>query len=228
MDKLWYLSQISIFKALPKEDLMKIEKISHMSIFPKKTVIQTPDNFRQALYVLKKGKLRLYKINSKGKQFTLSILGSGNVFGEIESFSLGTREVYIETLEETIVCTISQELIKEFILVRPELMLKLMGLLSERLAERNKMLEQMALADTKKRLLYLLVKLSEQFGVKKDGKVKIDLQLSHQELANMIGSTRESVSIMLKALSKQKIIRTGRMSITLDYELAKETFDDLN
>lgn len=228
MDKLWYLSQISIFKALPKEDLMKIEKISHMSIFPKKTVIQTPDNFRQALYVLKKGKLRLYKINSKGKQFTLSILGSGNVFGEIESFSLGTRQVYIETLEETIVCTISQELIKEFILVRPELMLKLMGLLSERLAERNKMLEQMALADTKKRLLYLLVKLSEQFGLKKDGKVKIDLQLSHQELANMIGSTRESVSIMLKALSKQKIIRTGRMSITLDYELAKETFDDLS
>lgn len=219
IEKLWYLSQISLFKMIPNDDLMIIDEMSYMKTLPKKYMIQRPEQFQKSLYLLKKGKIRLYKIDQDGKQFTLGILGSGNIFGEIESFSLGTRDVYIETLEETLLCTINQELIQQFLLERPKLMLKLLQVLSKRLIESNRMLEHMALGDTKDRLLYLLVKLSEQFGTKKNHKTKIDIKLTHQELAYMIGSTRESVSIMLKELTEQNLVSVNRKSITINNSL---------
>lgn len=83
MDKLWYLSQITILGTLPMEDLMEIDRMAPMSKLKKNTIIQTPDTFREGLYIIKEGKIRLYKFNSEGKQFTLGILGSGNIFGSL-------------------------------------------------------------------------------------------------------------------------------------------------
>jgi CRP-like cAMP-binding protein len=95
-------------------------------------------------------------------------------------------------------------------------------ILSERLKERDEMLEQLALGDVRERVLHLLIKLSGQFGVKDGDYHKIDLPLTHQELANMIGATRESVSVVLREFAKDDIIRTGRMSIHIKLEKAME------
>jgi CRP-like cAMP-binding protein len=73
MNKLWYLSQISMLEALPKEDLMEIDEMAPMSTLKKNTLIQTPDTFREGLFFIKEGKLRLFKVNADGKQFTLGI-----------------------------------------------------------------------------------------------------------------------------------------------------------
>ncbi|MFC4767482.1 Crp/Fnr family transcriptional regulator [Effusibacillus consociatus] len=223
MNKLWYLSQISMFDSLPLEDLMEIERMAPMKTIQKHTLIQTPATFREGLYFIKKGKLRLYKINSEGRQFTLGILGEGNVFGEIDTFSLGTKGIYIETMEETLLCSLTKEEFESFLTQRPQLALKLLKVLSERLLEREAMLEQLALGGIRDRVLHLLVKLADQFGVEKaDGFSKIDLVLSHQELANMIGASRESVTVVLNELVKQDLIRTGRMSIQIRLDEAKK------
>jgi CRP/FNR family transcriptional regulator, anaerobic regulatory protein len=70
-----------------------------MNITTKGTIISSPGYSPQVLYLLKQGKVRLYKINSEGKELTLGILGQGNIFGEIETFSTGTRNVYIQRLK---------------------------------------------------------------------------------------------------------------------------------
>lgn len=66
----------------------------------------------------------MYKLNSEGKQYTAAILGAGNMFGEIDAFSLGTRDVYIETLEETLLCSVHKDQFEQFLLQRPELVLR--------------------------------------------------------------------------------------------------------
>jgi CRP-like cAMP-binding protein len=223
MNKLWYLSQISMFEALPMEDLIWLEKMAPMSTLKKNTLIQAPDTFREGLYLLKEGKLRIYKINSEGKQFTLGILGNGNVFGEIDSLSLGTRDVYIETIEDTILCSLAKDQFEKFLVDRPQLIMKFLKALSERLNERDSMLEQLALGGIRDRVLHLLLKLSEQFGVIEGGEYhKIDLPLTHQELANMLGVTRESVTVVLNELVKEDIIRTGRKSIHVRRDKVKD------
>ncbi|MBA2939631.1 Crp/Fnr family transcriptional regulator [Paenibacillus sp. CGMCC 1.16610] len=226
MDKLWYLSKIHIFEALPPEDLMEIDQMTpmtHFSAIPKGTIVQTPDSNRDGLFFIKTGKLRVYKINLEGKQYTAAILGAGNMFGEIDAFSLGTRDGYIETLEETLLCSVHKDQFEQFLLQRPELVLRFLKEVSKKLNEASELLERLALGTVHERVLYLLLRLSSQFGIPEEHFVKIDLPLTHMELAHMIGATRESVTNSLNELSKQGIIRSGRKKILVDQKKAKES-----
>jgi CRP-like cAMP-binding protein len=222
LNKLWYLSQISLLEALTMEELQEIESMTPMTTLRRGEMIQTPDSFREGLYFLKQGKLKLYKISPDGKQFIVSVLGSGNVFGEIDSFSLGTKDTFIETMDETLLCSLGKEQFEKFLVDRPELTVKIMKELSRLLKERDAMLEQLALNNVHDRILHLLKTLAEKFGVKEDVFQKIDMPLSHQEIANMIGSTRETVTSILNELSLKGIIKTGRMSVHVNLDRLSE------
>lgn len=222
MNKLWYLSQISLFESLTMDELMEIERMTPMTRIKKGELIQSPDTFREGLYMLKEGKLKLYKINQEGKQFIVSILGSGNVFGEIDSFSLGTRDTFIETMDDTILCSLGKEEFEKFLIDRPQLTVRIMKELSGLLKERDAMLSQLALSNVRDRILHLLKTLAEKFGIPEDAYHKIDMPLSHQEIANMIGSTRETVTMVLNDLSKDGVIRTGRMSVHINLNQLSE------
>jgi len=219
MEKLWYLSQIKIFSNLPKEDLIKINGVTHMSTIPKHTIIQTPDSSLLGLYLVKKGKLRIYKLSSSGKQFTIGIIGYGNTFGETSLFSMETKNTYIETIEDTLLCLFKNDDFEEFLLERPKLLMNILKRMGEKINEQNLMLEQLANYDIKQRLMYWLIKLASEFGNEEGEIITIDLALSHQELANMIGSTRESVTSTLNELVKEEVIIMGRMSISLRKEM---------
>jgi len=175
------------------------------------------------LFFVKKGKLRLYKMNPDGKQFTVGILGPGNMFGEIDSFSLGTKGIYIETMEETLICSVLKEHFENFLSTRPLLAMKFLKELSDRLKDRDELLEKLALSDLRGKVLFLLYKLSEQFGIEDEGYLKIDMPLTHQELANMIGATREAVSVTLQELAREGLIVTGRKSIKVQPVRVKES-----
>ncbi|MFD2673261.1 Crp/Fnr family transcriptional regulator [Marinicrinis sediminis] len=213
MNKLSYLSKISLFEALTMDELKEIEQLTPMSTIQRGQLIQSPDSFREGLYMLKEGKLKLYKLHPDGKQFIVSVLGSGNVFGEIDSFSLGTRDTFIETMDETILCSIGKEQFEQFLIDRPHLTVRIMKELSRLLKERDAMLAQLALGNVRERILHLLQTLAEKFGVRDEGYSKIDMPLTHQEIASMIGSTRETVTMVLNELCRNDQIKTGRMSV---------------
>jgi CRP/FNR family transcriptional regulator, anaerobic regulatory protein len=223
IDKMWYLSQIKLFEKMSPEDMEEINKGTKHAKIRKHTIIQTPEMVREGLFFVKEGALRLYTVNSEGKQFTVGILGKGSTFGEIDSFSLGTHGVYIETMEDTLLCSMDREQFEKFISTRPHIMKRIMRIMSDQLKEKNDMLEKLALGTVKEKLLFLLLNLSEEFGVlEEDGFYRIDLPLTHQELGNMIGATRESVTSTIHDLVKEKMIRTGRKTISIHRELAKE------
>lgn len=215
MEKLWYLSQIKIFENLPQEDLIKINGVTHMSIINKDTIIQTPLSKSLGLYFVKKGKLRIYKLSKSGKQFTIGIIGTGNTFGETSLFSMETKDAFIETIEDTLLCHLDDKDFERFLIERPTLLLNILKIMSDKICEQNLMLEQLANYDIRQRLLYWLSKLADEFGNEQGEFVTIDLSLSHQELANMIGSTRESVTSTLNQLNKEGVIISGRMNISV-------------
>ncbi|PTX64717.1 CRP/FNR family transcriptional regulator [Melghirimyces profundicolus] len=221
MNKLWYLSQINLMEELPLEDLKEIDRMAPMSKTPKGTIISSPEEPQPALYLLKKGKVRLYKLNREGKEFTLGILGDGNIFGEVETFSTGTRDTYVQAMEETLLCVLNKKDLEEFMKERPSLAIKLIGILTERLREAEEMLENLAYGSVQKRLLYLLSKLVHNFGNRKGVYWELDLRLSHQDLAAMIGATRETVSATLSELTRQGVIAKGRNKRDLRIHLEK-------
>jgi CRP-like cAMP-binding protein len=225
MNKVWYLSQISIFEEMSREEIREIDQldtIHHFNWITKNTLVQTPESAREGLYFVKEGKLRLYKLNDTGKQFTLGILTRGNIFGELNSFSFGTRRVYIETMESSLLCTLSEPQFERLMINRPQLALKFLKALSDRLKEREDQLEQLALHGLRKRVLNLLSTLGAKFSVIQDGYALIDLPLTHQEIANMIGASREAVSSVMSELAKEGVVKTSRMSVQLAVTILEE------
>ncbi len=224
MNKVWYLSQINLLEELPMEDLQMIDAMAPMSTVKRGTMIITPDQDNNNLYLLKQGKVRLFKMNEEGKQLTLGLLGKGNIFGETETVSTGSGSAYVEAMDDALVCILGKQDFENLLTKRPQVALKMVNILTQRLRESEEMLEHLAFRDVRYRLLYLLVKLAKRFGESQSDSrpfLKLDLTLSHQELANMIGATRESVSVALSQLAKEDVVRTGRKEIALDIEKAE-------
>lgn len=214
MDNIQYLSQFNLLNSLSMEDLIEMEQLTLITTFPKNTFIQTPETFSEGLYFLKKGKLRLYKVNAQGKQFTSDILNEGNVFGEMDIISFGTRDNYIETIVESHICLMNRERFEGFLIQRPQFMMTLLKVLSNRIIDMSQLTQNLALGKLHDKVLYALIKLSDQFGLTGDNEYyKIDLPLSHQEIANLVGATREAVTGVLQELVKEEVIKTGFKTI---------------
>ncbi|RAV13289.1 Crp/Fnr family transcriptional regulator [Paenibacillus contaminans] len=221
MDKIFYLSQFNLLQSLPAEDLLEMDEMTSITTIAKNTFIQTPDTFTEGLSFVKKGKVRIYKLNADGKQFTLDILGEGNVFGEMDSISFGTRDTYIEALEECHICIMNRGRFESFLTQRPRFMMKLFKVLSERMTAMSSLAEYLALGNLHEKIMHTLKRLSGQFGFTgDDGDYrKIDFPLTHQELANLVGATREAVTAALHELAEAGSIRTGFKSISIRRDL---------
>ncbi|SFJ30833.1 CRP/FNR family transcriptional regulator, anaerobic regulatory protein [Paenibacillus sp. UNC496MF] len=229
MNKVWYLSQINIFEGMNNEDMIEInllDAINHFNWFPKNTLVQTPGKVREGLFFVKEGKLKLYMLNERGKKITLDILERGNLFGELNSFSLGTKRVYIETMESSLICSLSEDQFKKLMIHRPQLAQKLIKILSDRLKERDDQLEKLAIHGLRTRVLHLFCTLSVKFGVIREGDVLINLALPQEEIANMLCASQEAVSGVMNELVNDGIIKTSHMSVLLSKTMLENKFHE--
>ncbi|ADM69450.1 CRP-like cAMP-activated global transcriptional regulator [Paenibacillus polymyxa E681] len=219
MNNIQYLSQFNLLHSLSLEDLIEMDQMTSITTIPKKTFIQTPETFSEGLYFVKKGKVRLYKLNADGKQFTLDILSEGNVFGEMDMISLGTRDMYIETIEECDICRMDKDRFEHFLIEHPRFMMNMVKVLSDRISGMSSLAQHLALGNLQDKILYVLLKLSDQFALQsREEYCKINFPLSHQEIANLVGATREAVTTALQELVKEKVIKTGFKTIYIHRE----------
>ncbi|WHY17244.1 Crp/Fnr family transcriptional regulator [Paenibacillus sp. G2S3] len=216
MESIHYLSQFNLLQSLALEDLMEMEELTRITVVPKNTYIQTPTTFSEGLFFVKKGKIRLYRLNVEGKQFTSDILSEGNIFGEMNVISFGTKDHYIEAMEECHICTIDPARFEEFVATRPRFLMSLMQVLSDRIKSMSQLSQNLAIGNLHDKILCVLLKLSAQLGVKnEDNYFKINVPLSHQEIANLIGASREAVTVALQELVKAEVLLTGFKTILI-------------
>ncbi|MFZ5822808.1 MAG: Crp/Fnr family transcriptional regulator [Bacillota bacterium] len=226
MDKLGYLSRINIMEVLPMEALKEVDRDAPMNVVRKGTIIMEPWHHSDVLFLLKEGRVRIYKISAEGKEFTLAMLGPGNIFGEIGSLSTGTEGAYAEALDDTVLCLWRKPDVERIMQQQPQLAMRVMEVLSARLKQMQELMGYLVMGDVRSRLLYLLLRLAAEFGAEDDGPwTLIAADLTHQDLAAMIGATRETVSATLAALSRDEVVRTGRKEIWVHRARAKSELD---
>ncbi|ANF95617.1 Crp/Fnr family transcriptional regulator [Paenibacillus bovis] len=218
-----FLPKITIFESLPEEILHEIEQLiarSNTYKLSKNAILHTPDDDRNGLFFIVTGNLRFYKTNLAGKQHTVCILSEGSVFGEVDTFSLGQRGAYVEAMEDSFVVSIPTEQFEPLLNKYAELSLRFLSEMSKRLRQQDELVEKLVLKDLRGKILYFLNRLSQKFGVEENGYQKIDIPLTHQELADMVGATREAVSVIVKELSNEGILVTSRRTIMIHIEKA--------
>jgi len=225
MDKYDYLRQISIFTELKEEFLEKIHNISTLRKYSKGRIIIMEGEPGEAFFYVKSGLIKISKLSSDGREHILHILNEGHIFAEVTLFNKTVYPATAEVLEESEIGMIKNEELEKVIMQNPELALQLINYLNKRLVEAHMKIRNLALYDTYGRTAQALLKLAEDYGKKSSKGIELDLNISRQELANIVGTTRETVIRALTAFKKEHSIDIDKNTITItDLEKVKEWF----
>jgi CRP-like cAMP-binding protein len=187
--------------------------------FPAGTPVYLPADQADAVLLLAEGRVKIGNFTEAGKQTILAFIEPGEIFGELtlvgSSDQSGQREEYAETLEKSMIFLIPADTMRQLIEENPHVSLgitKLFGLRRKRIERR---LKYLLFRSNRERLIHLLLELAEQYGRRTAEGIVLGIRLSHQDLANIIGSTRETVTVVLGELQAQGLLELGRRKIVL-------------
>src|ERR687898_1701673 len=183
--------------------------------FAPKDTIFTPGDPDDQLYFLLSGTVRLYKIYGDFKEATTALLRGGGVFGKLNLVEGRWQDVFAEAVTEARVASIQKAALEAVIKRDPEFALKLFSSFSERLRQSDEVIESLLHREVSTRLATLLGNLGERFGRENGSGTLIDVRLTHQDLANMIASTREAVSKVMSEFQREGVIESRNRRVVI-------------
>ncbi len=212
-EKLRLLSMVEILEPLSREEIKELSyRIPDTHIEPRR-IFYTPYERAEALFMLKRGRVRIYRVGPDGREFTLDVVGPGQVFGEMTLTAQRLENAYAEAMEPTIVCIMKREDLERLVMDKPQVGLKVMSVLSERLSRAEDRMEDMALKEVPARLASFILQLVESEGVVTREGYKIPTRYTHRELATVIGSKRETVTKAFTLLQRAGVVELKRRQI---------------
>ncbi len=183
--------------------------------FKAKDTLFTPGDPDDQLYFLLEGTVRLYKIYGDYKEATTALLKSDGVFGKLSLVEGRWQDVFAEAVTDVRVANVAKSTLTEVIKRRPDFAMKLFSSFSERLRQSDEVIESLLHREVSTRLATLLLNLGERFGEYNSLGTILDIRLTHQELANMIASTREAVSKVMSELQRDGTIEIQNRKIVI-------------
>jgi CRP/FNR family cyclic AMP-dependent transcriptional regulator len=222
------LTLVDIFEPLSREEIEKINwKHLNTSIEQGET-FYTPMDLCETLFVLQKGRIRIYKATPEGREFTIAVVESGTVFGEMVLTGQRLRNAYAQAMEESEVSAMCRADVERLILDKPEVGLQLVHLLSDRLTTYETRMEDLGLKEVPARLASLILLLIESEGVRTSTGYKIPTRYTHYQLSTMIGSNREAVTRAFARLRDLGAVDTQRRYIHVeDIETLRKAAEDV-
>ncbi|MGE0375826.1 MAG: Crp/Fnr family transcriptional regulator [Planctomycetaceae bacterium] len=225
-EKYWYLKNCALFERLSPEQSARLEQRSQSKRFGRGGLIYVPSDAGESVLLVMSGRVKIYHLTGDGKQALLALIEPGELFGELALFDGGQREEFAEAMDATTVLRIPADEIRRLMELHPGVSLgvtKLMGLRRRRVERR---LKSLLFRSNRERLIHLLLELVGQYGRRTSEGVEIGLKLSHQELASIIGSTRETVTVVLGELkSEGSLIIKRRQIVLLQMERLAQSLD---
>lgn len=211
-DKRAYLSMVEIFRDLTPGDMQHIEQVTAMITCERGRVFYHPDEPAEVLFILKRGEVAISRTTADGRRLTVETLGPGTVFGEMAVVGQRMHANAAEALTDCLLCVMSRADVEELLLADPRVAIRIVQALSERLARAEERLEELAFKGVPARLASLLLRLA----VERDWRGRPLLAgLTHQQLAELVGSTRETVTLTLNTFRTGGLIEIARKRIVL-------------
>ena len=189
--------------------------------FLAKDLIFAPGDPDTHLYFLLSGTVRLYKFYGRYKEATVALLKDGGVFGELSLEEGSRQEVFAEAVTDARVAVVRKPALAEAMKRSPRFAMKLLFSFSERLRQSEEVIESLLDREVSARLATLLVHLAERFGETNGSGTVLNLRLTHQDLANMIVSTREAVSKVMSEFQRDGLIEVRNRRIVISPRLAE-------
>ncbi|EIW00188.1 Crp/Fnr family transcriptional regulator [Thermoanaerobacter siderophilus] len=218
-----YLKKVPYFNELEDKSLEEIHKISTINFFKKGSIIFMEGEKGEAIYFVKSGKVKISKTSSIGKEYIIKIMEKGDIFAESILFAGGEYPATAEAIEDSEVIMLKNQDIENLILKNSEIALSIIKLMAKRLKNVSYIIENLALRDSIGRTASVLLTFAKERGVNVKEGILLNLNLNRQDLANIIGISRETVTRVLSQMDKEGIIKLNRNKVIIkDIERLRE------
>ena len=214
-EKIWHLRRCNLFEQLTPEQISRLESRSLSRTYQRKSPIYLPGDHAKDVLLMAAGRAKICSLTEDGKQAIFGFIEPGELFGELAVLGVGERENYAEAVEKSTVIMIPSDALLELMEELPRLSIgvtKLIGLRRRRIERR---LKNLLFRSNRQRIVHLLLELIEQYGTRTPDGVLIRIKLSHQDLADIIGSTRETVTVVLGNLQREGYVVISRRKIVV-------------
>jgi len=200
------LTDVPLFKELTAAELDPIVKIAQARFYKQKRYVFMQDDPLDRVFFIHSGKVKIYKTDMSGKEQIVSILEAGEMFPHAGFFRQGNFPAHAEIIEDADLIVIPIDRFEEILITYPELCIKLFKVLGEKIIDLQSRLEAQVLHNTFEQIILLLIRLCETNGEKVGDHYHLTTQFTNRELANMIGTSRESVSRTINQLKKKNFV----------------------
>lgn len=220
-----FLAYVPIFSDIPLDTIEKIEKIGTRKNYLKNDVILMEDEVGTALFVIVSGKVKVARTSTDGREVILTILSESDFFGEMAILDGQTRSATVVAIEDTELFLIQRNDFINLITEYPEVAISLLQELTKRLRSADAKIKALSLKDAEGKVATVLLQLADDTGKIKHGKVEIEKLPLQQDLANMAGTSRETISRTIHSFAKKGLVELdGSKLRIIDYEKFKELF----
>ncbi len=215
MEKKSILKRVPLFSKIEDKELQKIAEISHLKKYKKDEDIFSEGEEGDALYILISGVVKVFRTSSDGRIKTLALLQKGDFLGEMAILEKEIRSANVRAVEDAEMLVINKRDFAASLAGNPQLAFRIMETLCARLRDADQQIESLTFQNVSGRLVIALLDLAEKHGVKTDKGIKINMELTHQELSEMVGTAREVVSRILHDFRKTNCIDIEKHYITI-------------
>ena len=209
--KLWHLERINLLKDLSDEEMMELDKLTVMKTAEKNQFIYFPKEPSKVMFFLKKGRIKIGTYSTDGKEIIKTILYPGEVFGEMGIVGEESRKDFAVAMDpETRMCTLNVEEFKEMMNENPALGLAVTKTIGEKLRNIERRLESLIFKDARERIIDFMKEMANKYGKKIGFEILVKHNLTHQDIANLTATSRQTVTTVLNDLKDKDLIYMER------------------
>jgi len=220
------LATVPIFSALSANVLDELLSRMTKRSYQKNNMILMEDEFGDTFFIIAGGSIKITRVSEDGREVILAMLGEGEFFGEMSLLDGETRSANAIAIEESKVLILKRHDFLLFLERFPKIAISLLTEMAGRIRKSDQQIESLSLSDAEHRIGITLIRMAEELGTIRQGKVEISNLPYQQDIANMAGTSRETVSRMMKILEEKGFIkRSGHNLSILDYSQFKRTFN---
>jgi CRP-like cAMP-binding protein len=225
MSKTDHLRNVPIFTDLTDSDLTKIASKMVPRVYEKGQMILLEESMGETFFIITQGAVKVTRLSADGREVILAILGESDFFGEMSLLDGEGRSANIVANEDAKVLTLSRSDFLDCLESYPKIAIALLEELATRLRKSDQQIESLSLSDSEHRIGITLIRLAGELGTIKQGHVTVKNLPYQQDIANMAGTSRETVSRTLKLLEDKKLVRRENRNLTIyNYDAFRQAF----
>jgi CRP/FNR family transcriptional regulator, cyclic AMP receptor protein len=215
VDNFWRLHNFDWLRELSSAETAQLQKRSVCREYAPGEMVFTPSPHPQSVYLLERGLVCIFRVSPSGSQTTFGYVNAGEIFGELAAFLDRPRESFAQAVQCSIVWRIAREALQKVIAAHPAIVAEVTKQVGTRLKRIESRVENLVFRDVRSRVACILLDLAETFGRADSRGVTIDLPLTQEELATLVGATRQSVNATLRELGQEGFVARDRRRFVL-------------